>query len=380
MKIASEEEDVEDVAVQKALQLAKEIEIPAEVLAKESIVIATQLGLELTKNLQQIAVADVMVEATEVAQEEAGCSKAHVASEAPVGNSNSHTPAEIITVESSTSPDTSSKSTSSSSSIPSDPDDIPLSKVYNTLNKALSPSPSSKTHKNPASDIFVPMYPSVEDRLIDLQQRRIDACKNLPADHPLQPPVIEPIQSIPVDAEGADDHTVINFANINVSSPHPTSPTTETSEPSIIQNLVNYYSGELPEYETNQEQASDIASDEVMTKSPQQHEPNLEMVSSTNINFVHIPDSVPEQNVPELVLPEQPVPELSVSKQVILNQQPTTNTSTEPEISLNDQPSSSNLAIQPVAPAALSLLKPSWKKQESEKRISSGAMMNSKRK
>jgi len=79
MKIASEEEDVEDVAVQKALQLAKEIEIPAEVLAKESIVRATQLGLELTKNLQQIAVADVMVEATEVAQEEAGCSKAHVA-------------------------------------------------------------------------------------------------------------------------------------------------------------------------------------------------------------------------------------------------------------------------------------------------------------
>jgi len=70
------------------------------------------------------------------------------------------------------------------------------------------------------------MYPSVEERLIGLQQRRIDACKNLPADHPLQPLVIEAIQSIPVDAEVADDHTGTNSANINASSPHLTSPTT----------------------------------------------------------------------------------------------------------------------------------------------------------
>jgi len=94
------------------------------------------------------------------------------------------------------------------------------------------------------------MSPSIEERLIDLQQRRIDACKNLPA-----------------NAEGADDHTRIDSANINLSSPHPTSPTqkiptTETSEPSIIQNLVDHYSGELPEYESNLEKASDIASDE----------------------------------------------------------------------------------------------------------------------
>jgi len=40
-----------DAAVNKALQLAKEIEIPAEVLAKESTVEAAQLELELTKNL-----------------------------------------------------------------------------------------------------------------------------------------------------------------------------------------------------------------------------------------------------------------------------------------------------------------------------------------
>jgi len=169
------------------------------------------------------------------------------------------------------------------------------------------------------------MYPSIEERLIGLQQRRIDVCKNLPADHPLQSHVIEPIQLVPADADGVDDHTGINIANIDESSSQPISQTqtAETSEPSIIQNLVDHYSGELPEYESNLEKASDIASDEVMTESPQQHEPNLEMASSTNINFVLIPDSVLEQNVLELVASEQLVPDLSVPEQIILNQQPT---------------------------------------------------------
>jgi len=62
------------------------------------------------------------------------------------------------------------------------------------------------------------MYPSVEERLIDMQQWRIDVCKNLPIDHPLQPPMIDPIQFVPADAEGVDDHTRTNNANTNVSS------------------------------------------------------------------------------------------------------------------------------------------------------------------
>jgi len=185
------------------------------------------------------------------------------------------------------------------------------------------------------------MYPYVEERLIGLQQRRIDACIHLPADHPQQPLVIEAIQFIPVDVEGADDQTGTYSAKINVSSPHPTSPTqttptTETSEPSVIQNLVDHYSGELPEYESNLEKASDIAYDEVMIENPQQHEPNQDMTSSTNLDSVLIFEHVPK---------------LSVHEQIILNQQQTTNTSTEPETSINDQPSSSNLAILPVAPA-----------------------------
>jgi len=127
--------------------------------------------------------------------------------EAPEGISETlHTDVEIVELGSRSSSDIRSTSPSSSSSTTSsDPDDIPLSKVYTSLNKTLTPSPSTKTNKK-SDDTFVPMYPSVEERLISMQQRRIDACKNLPADNPLQPPVIEPIQFIPATAEGESDN------------------------------------------------------------------------------------------------------------------------------------------------------------------------------
>ena len=208
------------------------------------------------------------MKATEVVQEEAGCS------EAPEGISNSHTDVEIVTIESSTciesrSSPASLSSSSSSLSTSSDTNDIPLNRVYTNLNKALSPLPSTKTSKNPDYDTFLPMYPFVEERLIDMQQRRIDVCKNLPVDHRLQPPMIDPIQFVPTDAEGADDHTRTYIANIDVSSSQPNSPiqTTETHNTSIIPDLISHYSGELPGYVSNLEKASNIASNEVMTES-----------------------------------------------------------------------------------------------------------------
>ena len=83
-----------------------------------------------------------------------------------------------------------------------------------------------------------------------------------------------------------------------------------------------------------------------MTESPQQHEPDQEMASSTNTNSVLIPDLVPKQDVPE-----QPVPKLSIPEQIIIDQSSATNTILEPEITIDDQPSSSNLALQTSAPA-----------------------------
>ena len=135
------------------------------------------------------------------------------------------------------------------------------------------------------------MYPSVEERIHDMQQRRINACVRLPADHPLQPLMIEPIQFVAADAEGVDDHTGSESANIDVSL-SPSQTTTKTNEPSIIQGLINHYSGELPGYETNLERASDLAFDEVMTESPQQQASNSEMASLTSTDFVIHPEHV----------------------------------------------------------------------------------------
>jgi len=44
------------------------------------------------------------------------------------------------------------------------------------------------------------MYPSVLERIGEMSQMRVDICKGLPANHPFQPPMIEPLQFIPVDA------------------------------------------------------------------------------------------------------------------------------------------------------------------------------------
>jgi len=220
---------------------------------------------------------------------------------------------EIVELGSSSSSDIRSTSPSSSSSTTSsDLDDVPLSKVYTTLNKTLNPSPSTKTNKNP-DDTFVPMYPSVEERLISMQQSRIDACKNLPTNHPLQPPVIEPIQFIPAAVEGESDNVGTYLANTIVSSSTPNSPTTQATEilePSIIPNLESYYSGELSEYVSTSQIASDIASDEVMAEYPLQHEPNLEMSTTTNNDSV----SIPKILVPELTVPEQTTSEQSASE------------------------------------------------------------------
>jgi len=188
-----------------------------------------------------------------------------------------------------------------------------------------------------------------------MQQRRIDACKHLPADHPLQPPVIESIQFIPAAAEDESDHVGTDLADTLVSST-PNSPTTqtiETSEPSVISNIEHHYLGELPEYVSNSQIAYDMASDEVMTECPPQHTPNSEMTKSTNNDFVPIQEIL----VPELTVLEQTASEQRASE-LTPNSQSTTTNIHEPETLTNDQPSSSNLAIQPVASAKTNVPSP----------------------
>jgi len=188
---------VNDDAVQRALELAKQIEVPASSIAREDAAEAAQQVIEAAEVVQELAATGAkvlaLVGSEEAKEGNAGTSEAPVSSEAHEGMFDTlHTEVEIVVLGSSSSDTRSNSPSSSSSTSSSNEDNIPLSKVYSTINKALSPSTSTKTTQQP-DDTFVPMYPSVEERLIGMQQRWIDACKHLPADHSLQPPVIEPI-------------------------------------------------------------------------------------------------------------------------------------------------------------------------------------------
>jgi len=179
------------------------------------------------------------------------------------------------------------------------------------------------------------MYPFVLERIGEMSQMRLDICARLPGDDPLQPPMIEPLQSLPADVEGVDEPTVIESANLSESS-HP-KPTTKASEPFVLDDLVNHYSGELPGCELNQEKASEVASDGVTLESPQQKAPNLEMDSSTCTDIVIHPEHLPyhlnatHSNISfgialrnlakkRQYVPKQPVPEQHVPEQVLVEQ------------------------------------------------------------
>jgi len=253
-----------------------------------------------------------------------------------------------------------------------------------------------------------------------MSQTRVDLCAKLPPDHPFQPPMIDCLQSILADAEGVDEPAESVSANISTSS-HPSQPsvikpinfapadaevigdhvcpeslnlkesssshpttTTQTSETSVLENMVSHYSGELPGVEPNLERTSKVASGEVALESPQHQTPKLQMTSTT-FPAVSVPEqTVSEQHVPEqnlsvhiepLSIPET-VSELdfmitseasdveieqsnSFSTMIVtsVSDQPS-DTFIQTPTSTNDQPSSSNLAIQPCAPAKTNVPSP----------------------
>jgi len=237
--------------------------------------------IELIENLQQLVrTGDVLDATKEVQREDVACSEADTSKETR-GNTDSHKISNVIEIKSSSTLASHSTSVSTSSDI----ENIPLSRVYANLHKNLSPSPSTKHQKNPDDDTYVPMYPSILESIGEMSQMRLDVCARLPADHPFQPPVIEPLQSIPADAEVVGEPAVSDSTNNESSSSNP-KPTTQTSDPSVLDELANHYSGELPGFEPNLERASEAASDEVTLESPQQHAPNLQMASHTCTDLI----------------------------------------------------------------------------------------------
>jgi len=298
--------------------------------------------------------------------------------EAAQGNPDSLHSANIIEIESSSESFQTSTSTSTSTSDSSDLDDVALNKIYKSL------SPSTKLKKKPSDEPYEPLYPSVLDRIDEMSQMRVDLCAKLPADHPFQPPMIDCLQSIPADAEGVDKPAGSVSANISTSS-HPNQPpvakplnfapadaktigeqassesanlvetsspqpksSSKSSEPSVLDQLVNHYSSELPGVESELEKAYEVASGEVASESPQQQTPNLQTASTTSpVILDHIESLSFTEQISEPEVSDMEV-EISNSSSTSVPDEPSeTNT---PTIPTNNQPSTSNLSIQPCAP------------------------------
>ncbi|XP_024641752.1 uncharacterized protein DDB_G0284459-like [Medicago truncatula] len=116
-------------------------------------------------------------------------------------------------------------SPSSSSSSSTDSDDITLSQRYK---KPLPKSKTTKTSNQPQKSSFGPS--NIDERTISLSERRIEVCKKLPADHPLQPPVIQALNVIYPEQS---------------SSQTPSSDIPEPSSPSTLFSLEKHLGGEM---------------------------------------------------------------------------------------------------------------------------------------
>jgi hypothetical protein len=184
-------------------------------------------------------------------------------------------------------------------------DNVPSNRVYEHLHKALSPSSSTKLHKKSADNTpHEPINSNIDERIIGLSQMRVDFCNRLPANHPLKPPMIEPLNVVPADADLIDDYVGSEFSNLNESSSSHPSSTNQTSGTSVLENLLSHYSGELPGVELNLQKASEVASMEVALESPPSS--NTKLTNGFNNMSKHL---TPEHDVSELSVPEQLVPD-----------------------------------------------------------------------
>jgi len=148
----------EAAALQKALEVAKEIEVPASLLSKTVVAAVAEQALKSVAELQMDVTAEV--ENLLLAPGVEGAQMVSTAgSEAMSGNTSTHSEP-VIHIESDSNHSPSSSST--------DSDDM----LIRTLLKSIhSPSPSSKLHKKPTKP-YEPMEPPVEVRISELLELR----------------------------------------------------------------------------------------------------------------------------------------------------------------------------------------------------------------
>jgi len=206
--------------------------------------------LKATMDFKREKAACLEVSTSEVVTSEAAESR---------GNSSSHTISDNVI-------DLNSTSTSHSLD---NLDDIPVNKVYKTLQKTFAPSSSNQTTKKHVDEVYEPMYPSVLERIGHLSQSRIDVCQKLPVCHWLQPPYIQPLQTVSADEQFGDEPAEPASDNLNTTSSQP-QPSYQPNDSSVLDELSNHYKGELPSLDPNSEKASETDLNSTVSESQQQ--------------------------------------------------------------------------------------------------------------
>jgi len=182
-----------------------------------------------------------------------------------------------------------------------------------------------------------------------MSQMRVDLCNKLPADHPLQPLIIEPL-----NIELADTHTSTSTHSNKPQTDtcEPSNSPIKTSKPNVLDQLVSHYSGELPEVASELQKASEVASDEVASESLQHQSPEPQ-IASTKIQitpeYVESTSCIEEVSEPEATEMEIDITN-SFSTSASDDMIETNILTTIPTHPTHNQPSSSHLAIQPITP------------------------------
>jgi len=229
------------------------------------------------------------------------------------------------------------------SSSDSDHDNIPLSQKIKMM-----PKPSSKPKP------FQPMYPDVLQRLGEISRSQIDIFNRLLADHPLQRPIIEPLNMIPADthlststqpsqttqqtplqeeqslaaAEGSEDPEEPNTTDL----PH-------CDSPSNLFSLERHLGGEITKIPQKATKSVPKKTDLVNKQPPQPSHQTTPEPSSTQTSTLQmiLPEPVVETVVPESVQVTK-----SESSVTITISEPTQKPTKNPTLTTKDQPSSSS--------------------------------------
>ena len=237
------------------------------------------------------------------------------------------------------------------SSSDSDNDNIPLSQKIKIL-----PKPSSKPKP------FQPMYPAVLQWLGEISRSQIDIFNRLPADHPLQPPVIEPLNMIPAKthlststqpsqttqqtplqaeqssaaAEGSEDPEEPNTTYL----PH-------LDSPSNLFSLERHLGGEITKTPQKATKSVPKKTDLVNKQPPQpSHQTTPEHTSTQTSTPTYIHTSPLQMIIPEYVVDTLAAESVHVTESepsvTITVSKPTQKPTKNPTLTTNDQPSSSS--------------------------------------